>query len=279
MYTLEQIARIIGESIEETKRLFKYIHIGEFKDLFTVDQVEELRLVQRMHAIGFKEEDVTLVLEGRVTIDDILKLRVYEIENNIQREKRLIDDLDALRKGLSNGSHFVPQLTYGKPFIIDNPQRWVCSIRQRVHTHAINYLLKRLQDKMSAYNLQPSGNLIRIFHDAVPSVNDADMELMYPVSSMHNDIQKNLKLLPKVRMLCLDVAGEYDTLSAGYAILFQWLDDNAYEACGPMHEVFNCGVLTSKGIVPQLQLDPSKDPMIFKVRLCIPIKSKEGAKQ
>ncbi len=121
--------------------------------------------------------------------------------------------------------------------------------------------------------------MIRVFHDAVPSVKDADMELMYPVSLTQNDKQKNLKLLPKAKMLCLDVRGEYDTLSAGYAILFQWLEENAYEACGPMHEVFNCGVLTSKGVVPQLQLDPSKDPMIFKVTLCIPIKSKEGAKQ
>lgn len=273
MFNIEQCAHICGIDAAKVKEYMDAGYLESDVKCFNMKHVERIRLIQQMASFEFKREDIEMVLEGKMAIDDILKLRIYEIENSIERASQLIEKIRKTRHRLEQGNAFISVPQQSEPYLEIVPERWGCSVRQRIHSQAINYLLRRLQDKMNAFNLKPAGNLIRIIHEMAPSREYVDMELFFPVELTKNAPREELKSIPETQVVSVDVVGRYKDLSLGYATLFRWLEDHPYRISGLGMEVFRCGVLTKEGTIPQIQLDAAKDPMQFDVKISLPIES------
>lgn len=271
LFTIEQFAQICGIEVAKVKEYIETGYIESSLTCFNMKHVEQIRLIQQMHIYGFKREDIEMVLEGKMAIDDILKLRIYEIENSIERAYHLIEDIRKVRTKLAEGQAFIPELKTTEPVLEILPEHWGCSVRQRVHNQAINYLLRRLQAKMKAYHLRPAGNLIRMIHDDAPASDDVDMELFFPVEMTDEVPCEQLKNMPAVQVVSVEVQGLYNALPLAYATLYQWMETHAYQASGVGIEEFRCGVLTKAGVIPQIQLDTAKEPMQFNVKISLPV--------
>lgn len=271
MFSIEEVAHICGVRIEYIKKLIDCGYMKEDLFHFNMKDVEKIRLIISLESFNICKSDIEMVMENEIDLDGILKVKICEIENEIERQRKLIEDINRTRDSLAKGFSLVSNITMTKPTLAEQSEMWICSVRQNIHIDAINSLLKKLHKKIDVYNLKTIGSLIRIIHHKEPNTERVDIELGFPVKTTKKANYEILRLVPSRYYLCVNIIAEYKNISFGYSNLYKWIRENNYEVLGTSLEYFEDVTISEDGETTNIQLDIEKEPEEFNVKLCIPV--------
>lgn len=274
MFSIEELARICGVKIEDIKKLMADGFLKENIVWFNMEDVERVRLVMGLKSFDICKADIKMVIDNKTDLDDILKIKIYEIENRIERHRQRIERISKKRESIMEGNSFVSDIIKLKPVLSEQPEVWICSVRENININAVNSLLKKLQKKMNVYKLKPQGSLIRIFHEQLPNNENADIELGFQVKVTKKTEHEILNRIYAGKVLCTEIIAEYNEISLGYSNLYKWIKENNYKMIDTPFEYFETVTVSKNGEIPDIQIDIAKEPFKFKVKLCIPVSDK-----
>ncbi|WP_406659742.1 heme-binding protein [Methanolobus sp. ZRKC3] len=89
-------------------------------------------------------------------------------------------------------------------------------------------------------NIKMTGPCIFICHDEEYKEDDADIEVVFPVSGniSIDDPSINLKTLPAVKVVSAIYKGPYQEVDIAFTKLFEYMGKNGMELAGPSRELF-----------------------------------------
>ncbi|MEY8390095.1 MerR family transcriptional regulator [Lachnospiraceae bacterium] len=240
MYQISQFSKISGLTV---KALRYYDEQGilkpSYRDRNTLyryydeNDLKKAQLIGFLRSLDFSILEIKEVLEmvkNEVDLTSILREKIANIEENILREKELINNISGY---LSPDVTKTENQTY-KITLEDIPTTLVASIRfwgkySEIGEH-IPLLYKAVQGNAN-------GPAINCYYDE-ECVEQADMELCLPTKKQIAVNTINCKYLPAVKAVCTTHYGSYERLHIAYKALFDYVNKHGITVIAPFREIY-----------------------------------------
>lgn len=209
---------------------------------YAADQLPRLNRIVALKDLGFRLEQIGTMLDGDLSNEElrgILKLRRAELEQELQA---VTTQLAQVETRLLQLEHAATEPTYDVVLRPIAPQM-VAAIRQSVGGNsglAITALFEELEAYVARHKARAPLPPLMLYHDLEFMEQAEDIEVMVPVQKPlpANERVVSRELAGHGAMASLILTGGYDGLSAAFAVLLQWIEQNGYTIVGPTREVF-----------------------------------------
>lgn len=248
-YSIGEIALICGISIQ-TLRYYDTIELisPSYTDYHTgyryyfEDKIVPIKIILQLKELGFPLKKIKDLLEKRE-----IPHFVATIKKQKQKIQNQIRDLQKKEKQLSI---LIEQTTFFNQYdnqlgieIVTLPEITAAYTRYNSPCNPASFSKRynELQNIIKKNKLIIAGPFGSIFYDDYRNFDydDADIEVFIPVEKKSALAQQNHTRVFKEQTWAKIIhKGPYDTTSASYAQLFNWLEDKEYKLCGPSHEIY-----------------------------------------
>lgn len=227
---------------------------------YNESQLPDMWKINTLRDMGFGVAAIAEIMkygDDPVKMEELLILKKKELQEDaslIERRLKLLDTaLMRLRKE--------NEMKYDC-MIKELPKRYVASVRQIIPRYDAEGMLWHTLFKETAdQNMTPSGVVGAILHDKEFKESDVDVEVQIPVTGSHHDTKHvRFKTEPPITVASLTFQGAYDQFSAAYAELAAWINENGYELCGPMMDLYH--------VSPH----ETQNPLEWVTEICCPVK-------
>lgn len=236
-----------------TKTLRHYDEIGLLKPdyvdvqtgyrYYTTEQLPLMYKIITLKQMGLALNDIKKSLETPDVLELFLKLKEQELLNQISEEKSKLMQIRSYFN-LMKGIEYSMYATVTKPL----PEVIIASMRQVVPSYETFF---HLCPNVMAKEMERNGCIctipeycFNIYHDGEYKERDIDVEICEAVTELKEDTEiLKFKVIQGVPLAaCVLHKGPYETLSAAYSFIFQWIEANQYESTDFPRESFIDGI-------------------------------------
>ncbi|MBO1581510.1 MerR family transcriptional regulator [Bacillus sp. XF8] len=281
MYTVGQFSTICGVSI---KTLHHYDEIHLVKPLQTdsvtgyryydYEQIKTLQYVKKLKSFGFSLQEIKEVIEGH----DDAELVNHLQEKALQLEKKMI----IMQQTLGEINQSIDDLNRNEPFLtVSNitecfeeirERQWIYGVREKICTREIDFVVKKLFERLYAYGLEVDGKLMTIFHQFYSGGAPVDLEVCVPIKEYGSGLS-NVRCLEGGKHICVIVKGPYSELGTAYEKIMNLIVEKGYVVRNSPFEVYEQGVFTEQIDYRNIRPASKHNPLQFITKVCIPVSS------
>lgn len=240
---------------------------------YDYDKIKELKTIQVLKDCQFSLKEIEQALKGEdiKKLDIRLKEKTEELKHQQEQITKQINNIQQIMEYIKNDKAFIPGPTLSSCYIEKRPDLQVVSIRETINIVEMDTLVKKLFERVYAYQLDIDGELMAVFHLKDLKQKKADVELLLPVKV--DKAGEPLMILPGGRFACVDVKGPYSELHHGYKRLKTWLKEQSLHAEGMYIEQYIKGLVPSTVVNP-LNIKPNNEvhPNDFLTKVFVKIK-------
>lgn len=278
MYTIGKFSKICNLPV---KTLRYYDDIGLLKPsyidpetnyrYYDYDKIEAIKIIMLLKNLHTPLVDIKEIIEkaDQVQWNSIFEQKISELEKQKEQISKEIEEIKQLQIKMKTDVPIIQGSIFSNCYIEIREKTCVYTLRKRIKIKFIDMLVKNLFDQVYAFNLEVNGKLVAIFHDRDLKKNEADVELLIPVSDSNNI--DSCRILPNGNYACITVKGPYTDLAAGYEILKKWIDENNLTQNGDMMEIYEKGLIPSNLNLRDIHPNLSRHPSDFFTKLCVPV--------
>ncbi|MBY0598496.1 MerR family transcriptional regulator [Bacillus bingmayongensis] len=281
MYTVGQFSTICGVSI---KTLHHYDAIHLVKPLHTdsvtgyryydYEQIKTLQYVKKLKSFGFSLQEIKEVIEGH----DDAELVNHLQEKALQLEKKMIK----IQQTLEGINQSIDDLNKSEPFVtVSNvtecfeelrERQWVYGIREKICTREIDFVVKKLFERLFAYGLEVDGKMMSVFHQFNKGNIPIDLEVCILIKEYDRALS-NVRCLEGGKHICVIVKGPYSELGTAYEKIMNFIEEKGYVVRNSPFEVYEQGVFTEQIDYRNIRPDFKHNPLQFITKVCFPVYS------
>ncbi|EJV56486.1 MULTISPECIES: MerR family transcriptional regulator [Bacillus cereus group] len=278
MYTIGKFSEICNLPV---KTLRYYDDIGLLKPsyidpetnyrYYDYDKMEAIKIIMLLKSLHTPLADIKEIIEraDQVQWNSMFEQKISELEKQKEQISKEIEEIKQLQIKIKTDVPIIQGPIFSNCYVEIREKTWVYTLRKRIKIKFIDMLVKNLFDQVYAFNLKVNGKLMAIFHDRDLKKNEADVELLIPVSDSNNI--DSCRILPNGNYACITVKGPYTDLAAGYEIMKKWIDENNLTQNGNMMEIYEEGLISSNFNLRDLRPNLSRHPSDFFTKLCVPV--------
>jgi DNA-binding transcriptional MerR regulator len=207
---------------------------------YSADQLPRLNRILALKGMGLSLDEIGRLLEKDLPIDEmrgILRLKQSQLQAQLEEQQAQLD-IVAWRL---NQMEREETMTAQEITIKRIPAIRAACLRDTIPTYsAVGELFEEAYGFLGQHGVQIIGAPFEMCHDEEYREQDVDVEIAVPVAG---DIPAGSRLvvrdLPAVESAaCMVHQGPYETLTASYGHLMEWLEANGYRICAPTREVY-----------------------------------------
>ncbi len=217
---------------------------------YDYDKIKELKTILVLKDCQFSLNEIEQALKGKdmKALDVRLKKKTEELKCQQEQITKQINNIQQIQRFIRNEEAFIPKPTLSSCYIEKRQNIQVVSIRKTINMVEMDALVKKLFERIYAYQLEMDGELLAIFHQKDWKQKKADVELLLPVKNNKNE--ELLVIVPGGTYACVNVKGPYSELRYGYSRLKAWLAEKSLHVEGMYMEQY------IKGLVPSQVVNP-----------------------
>lgn len=215
---------MLKPSYRDKVTLYRYYSEEDFK---------KAQLIKFLRSLNFsitEIKDILDIVKSETDLAYVLKEKVLHIEENIQKEKALINKIN---------NYLPPDITEieSQNYEISTEEIapiLVASIRFTGEYHEIGNYIPLLYKAVQSYS---NGAIINCYYDE-GCVEQADMELCLPTRKLISASNIDCKYLPAMKAICTTHLGSHDTLYMAYKSLFEYVNEHDLNILTPSREIY-----------------------------------------
>lgn len=247
---------------------------------YSADQLSRLNRIVALKDLGFRLEQIGVILDGAVSVEQIrgmLKLRREELAQVLRETAVQLNQVETRLKQLEQ-SEAVPLSEVVLRAV--SPQM-MAAIRQTIHqdSRTITDLFEELETYVAQYKARASLPPLLIYHDAEFAEQSEDVEVMVPIEKPvpTNGRFTIHELTGHDTVATLIHTGRYDGLPHAFAQLLRWIEHNQYTIIGPTRELYlRFGASQHAYTLPDVYL--TQNAAEFVTELQIPVAAQSGTR-
>ncbi|MFV0424254.1 MAG: MerR family transcriptional regulator [Bacilli bacterium] len=247
MYKIGEFSRLSKITVRMLRHydevnLLKPIHIDQFTGYryYSSSQLSKSRYIVLYRDMGFGVDEIKELINSNTSdVEKLLLNKLEETSNSISKENDRLKLIKIRMKSLGKESNMKNKVEVKSISSIK-----VISLRNIIpNYYAEGDLWAKLgkyaeENKIEVTNdVESTG--ITIYYDDEWKQDDCDVEVCMKVKvlgkSTGDIVFKEIEAIEKVA--CINVEGNYDKLSEGYATLGQWIEENDYTICGNCRQI------------------------------------------
>ncbi|MBU3155767.1 MerR family transcriptional regulator [Clostridium estertheticum] len=220
--------------------LFNPAKIDDFTGYryYSAKQISDINLVMPLRDMSFNVADIAVFMKEKSEekLEDILKVKGQEIENNIRAEEIRLEKINAaikdMKKERVNMSYNVTLKSL--------PSYKVISLRNVIPTYeAEGMLWIRLGEYVIKKNIHCNNIAYSTYHDAGYKEGEVDAEVVVGVDNLMKDEDgftfKETEAVDQAAIIL--VPGDYSNVAEAYNFLANWIEENGYIMIGNPRQV------------------------------------------
>ncbi|WP_234447929.1 MerR family transcriptional regulator [Viridibacillus soli] len=225
---------------------------------YDYDKMKELKIILVLKDCQFSLNEIGQVLKGEdmKILGVRLKKKTDELKDQLEQITKQINNVQQIERFIKNDEAFVPEPTLSSCYIEKRQDTQVLSIRKTINIVEMDTLVKKLFERLYAYQFEMDGELLAIFHQKDWKQKKADVELLLPVKVDENE--ELLMTLPGGMYACVNVKGPYSELHYAYNCLKAWLAEQSLHVEGMYMEQYIKGLVPSKVANP-INIKPNNE--------------------
>ncbi|WP_106767103.1 MerR family transcriptional regulator [Paenibacillus faecalis] len=282
MYSIGRFSEICNVPV---KTLRYYSDIGLLKPsyidpetnyrYYDYDHIQTVKKIMLLRSCHISLANIKEFMDSadREKWQSILEHKIDELEELKQQIAKQIEDMDRLKTQIDRGASILPGPFLSDCFMEKREEIQVYTIRENIKVQFIDDLVRKLFDRVYAFQLVVTGKLMAIFHERFLDQQEVDVELLLPIKD--SDKMDGCRILPAGTYGCLMVKGPYSELSAGYEKLKNWIEEQNLTQSGKAFEIYEKGLVPSDFKVGDIRPDLSLHPSDFITKICIPVVKNE----
>jgi DNA-binding transcriptional MerR regulator len=221
--------------------LLKPVDVDRFTGYryYEFDQLPRLYRILALKDLGFSLEEISRLLEGEVTVEQMrgmLRLRQAEIRQRVEAEAARLERVELWLRQIEQEDSMSRYDVVIKKI---EPVK-VASVRGVVPTPPDQ---RSLWDELMGYLSQKEARMggppMALYHDPEFKERDWDIEVVIPlVDDVAPGPRVQIYELPGAeKMACVVHTGPFATIGEAYDALAKWIDQNGYQIVGPGSEL------------------------------------------
>lgn len=276
MYSIGKFSEICNIHV---KTLRYYSDIGLLKPsyidpvtnyrYYDYDKIQTMKKIKLLKSCQFSLAIIKELIESSDQIDwkSIIERKIAELEDEKKQISKQIEEMSQLKVQIEKEVSIIPGPLLSDCFMEKRKEILVYTLRETIKVTFIDQLVKKLFDRVYAFNLVINGNLMAIFHERDLHQKEADVELLIPIKEI-NKID-GCRMLAGGTYACLTVKGPYSELDAGYEKLRSWLIEQNLSPVGKAFEMYEKGLVPSDFNVKEIRPDLNRHPSEFITKICV----------
>ncbi|WP_338752756.1 MerR family transcriptional regulator [Bacillus sp. FJAT-52991] len=193
--------------------------------------------------------------------------KIKQLENEREHLLQIIEEMKEWKSQIKSEGSILSSPCVTDCYLETQPEKKVFAIREKIEKKFINQLVKKLFDRIYAFNLRVDGPLMAVFHEKSLDQKEVDVELMLPViASGHIE---GMKILEEGLFACLTVKGSYSELEIGHHTLEDWIIEHGLTPLGPSIEIFEVGLVPAVVHPKDIKPDFDHHPSDYVTRICV----------
>ncbi len=227
---------------------------------YSADQLPRLNRILALRDLGLSLDQIRQTLDESLSAEEMrgmLRLKQAEISQHVDNEQARLKRVAARLRQIEKEGKMPEQEVVLK----QTDAQYVLAIREIIPTpEHVGVLLGESYGAVMQRGIQPSAPPIAIFHDGEFKPADMDVEIGLPVAAnthtpipLDGDRSLVLKELPAAAVASIIHQGPYDTLSASYTAIGQWIEANGYRITGASREVYLTDPDSESGPLTEIQ--------------------------
>jgi effector-binding domain-containing protein len=215
----------------------KYIEKDSGYRFYDGESLERARIINSLKELDFALKDIKEMLDHCGEDSELLS-HMVEKHRDISRK---ITDFQEMQRKLEV---FIQQTTQEEVEMKESnneitiktvPEKLIASVRFKGRYQEIGNYLKKLYKACGRY---VNGNPFSLYYDNEYKDEDADMEICLPVKSPVGDDEVGNRVLAASRVVAVIHIGPYETIGESYKVIFDNINSNKLQVCGPVREVY-----------------------------------------
>ena len=206
---------------------------------YSAAQIADLHRILALRGMGFLIEEIRMVISGE------------EEKKILQRKKQeILREITALTAKLSEVESYLMRedINLSMPVLIKKlPEVTVCAMQKRIESYDELFdMMPEMGEEMEKAGCicaEPEYCFTQYMENGYKE-NDILVETCQAVTEKKEDSDKvKFRVLPEVsEAACIFHKGSYDTFHKSYAVILEYIEENGYEICGNIREVYIDGV-------------------------------------
>ncbi|MBM7713418.1 DNA-binding transcriptional MerR regulator [Bacillus thermophilus] len=276
MYSIGKFSEICNIPV---KTLRYYSDIGLLKPsyidpvtnyrYYDYDKIQTLKKIKLLKSCHLSLATIKELIENSDQINwkSILEHKVTELEAEKKKISKQIEEMNRLKLQIEKEASIIPEPLLSDCFMEKRKELLVYTVREKINVTFIDQLVKKLFDRVYAFNLEIIGNLMAVFHERDLHQKEADVELLIPIKET-NKID-GCSMLAGGTYACLTVKGPYSELDAGYEKLRSWLIEQNLSPVGNAFEIYEKGLVPYDLNIREIRPDLNRHPSEFITKICV----------
>ncbi|MGE5372087.1 MAG: MerR family transcriptional regulator [Solirubrobacterales bacterium] len=207
---------------------------------YTADQMPRLNRILVLKSLGFGLEQIGVLMDGQLDagqLREMYRARQAQIADLIKQEKNRMALLAVRLREIEEEGDIT--MSNGYDVIIKRVEPvLVCALRETIPAYdQVGMLWERLCGQIAQSGARFAGPGIAVYFDTEYKERDVDVETAMPVAGPAAGLA--VKEYPAIETAaCAIHRGPYEGLSAAYAAIGRWIQENGWEIIGPNREVY-----------------------------------------
>ncbi|NBJ70392.1 MULTISPECIES: MerR family transcriptional regulator [Clostridia] len=276
MYSIGKFSEICNIPV---KTLRYYSDIGLLKPsyidpitkyrYYDYDKIQTMKKIKLLKSCQFSLQTIKELMEknDQTHWKSLLEHKIAELEDQKEQLSKQIKEINRLKVQIEKESSIIPGPLLSDCFMEKRKEILVYTLREKIKVTFIDQLVKKLFDRVYAFNLDIIGNLMAVFYERDLYQKEADVELLIPIKET-NKIDGCI-MLAGGTYACLTVKGPYSELDAGYEKLRSWLIEQNLSPVGNAFEIYEKGLVPSDFNIREIRPDLNRHPSEFITKICV----------
>ena len=206
---------------------------------YEAGQMEQLHSIIALKNMGFSIDDIRKIMDGA-------EEKMFLLE----KKQEILKEISVLTARLAQVESYLAMdsVNLSAPVIIKEiPEVIVCTMEQRIKSYdELFELMPQMGAQMELSDCQCVQPEYCFTHYLEPGYKDEDIlvEICEAVTEKKPDYENlKFKVFPRIpKAACIFHKGSYNELHKSYAMLLRYIEENGYEICGNIREVYIDGV-------------------------------------
>ena len=206
---------------------------------YEAGQMEQLHRIIALKNMGFSIDDIRKIMDGA-------EEKMFLLE----KKQEILKEISVLTARLAQVESYLAMdsVNLSAPVIIKEiPEVIVCTMEQRIKSYdELFELMPQMGAQMELSDCQCVQPEYCFTHYLEPGYKDEDIlvEICEAVTEKKPDYENlKFKVFPRIpKAACIFHKGSYNELHKSYAMLLRYIEENGYEICGNIREVYIDGV-------------------------------------
>ncbi|NGP45661.1 MerR family transcriptional regulator [Bacillaceae bacterium SIJ1] len=236
---------------------------------YNYDKIQISKKIKLLKSCQFSLATIKEFIESpdHTQWQSILEHKMDELNNQKEQISQQIEELSRLKAKIEKEASIIPGPLVSSCFMEHRQEVLVYTIREKINVTFIDQLVKKLFDRIYAFNLEVTGKHMAIFHELDLDQKEVDVEFLIPIKGTSQ--KEDCAVLKGGTYACLTVKGPYSELGVGYERLIHWVNKQHLTPVGKAIEIYDIGLVSSKFNMKDIQPDLNKHPSEFVTKICI----------